>query len=132
MGDRANAVVKDGKDTGVFIYTHRSGYVLPLKVQKALQKKWRWNDVQYLTRIIYDEVVRGHERTETGFGLTTTIWDNGHKIIVVDPDNSQVLFVPEPEESDCGIFDSPASHSWTFEEYISLSPEQINKAFNGD
>lgn len=127
MGSRANVIVRDGEKTGVFIYTHWDGYKLPIKVQKALAKKWRWDDEMYLTRIIYDEVVKGNELTETGFGIGTHVGDNGHKIIIVDTRQQTVRLVTLQEN----IFQAKASHSWTFEEYILLSHDDINTAYNG-
>jgi hypothetical protein len=91
MGDRANVLVKaDDKDSGVYIYTHWSGEELPKLVQKALAKEWRWDDAQYLTRIIYDTVVGKEFGTETGFGISTQVGDGDDRVIEVNSDAETV------------------------------------------
>lgn len=113
MGDRANCVVKQNSyaDNGeVFLYTHWSGYELPAIVQSALRKRWRWDDESYLTRIIFNEMTKGHESTETGFGISTVVGDNSYDYIVVDPKNQEVRF----EDDDTRT----ANRKWTFEEFV--------------
>ena len=72
MGDRANVHVREsGEDSGVYLYTHWDGYKLPQTLRSALQKKWRWDDCPYLTRIIFDETTKGQNGNETGFGISS-------------------------------------------------------------
>lgn len=89
MGDRGNVRVVDG-DFSVYLYSHWGGSDLPFDVQKALAKEWRWTDPAYLTRIIFEVLIEGQEHTETGFGISNSICDNEHPIIVVDCDKQQV------------------------------------------
>lgn len=128
MGDRANVVVKNSNTIGVWIYTHWGGYELAGRVQKALAKKWRWDDESYLTRIIYDEVVRGSEREETGLGISTYMGDNEHKIVVVCVNEQRVKFVIEGND----VYIDKGVHSWTFEEFINLSADDLEKTYNRD
>ena len=94
MGDRANCIVhqnwwKSDKPP-VWLYTHWSGHQLLGMVQRAIQKRWRWNDPAYLTRIIFDVMTEGRQGEETGFGISTFPQDNEHPYVVVDPREQEV------------------------------------------
>ena len=85
MGDRANVLVKDGQtDSGVYLYTHWEGTELPKILRDALAKKWRWQDVAYLTRIIFCEMVKGSEGEETGYGISSFVTDGEGRTLTVD------------------------------------------------
>lgn len=127
MGDRANVFVreklKDGV-VGVYLYTHWAGRELAQTVHNALTKKWRWDDSPYLTRIIFDEMTKDDHGGETGYGISATMGDNGHKIIVVDPDKERIGFCSEGAEKTPGL-----ELLWTFEEYVALSSEELGQAY---
>ena len=69
MGDRGQVHIKD---EGVWLYTHWEATELLDNVKRALSKRWRWNDPEYLARIIFDEMVGGYHGEETGFGISTS------------------------------------------------------------
>jgi hypothetical protein len=98
MGDRGN--IKIG---GVYLYTHWGGSEIKQTLQKALKKKWRWDDESYLARIIFCEMIRGEESGETGFGISTGIVDNEYDILEVDVANQTV---------------QEGKRKWSFEEFI--------------
>lgn len=103
MGARAQVSIQcNEKDPAVYIYTHWGTESLKEDVQTALAKKWRWNDYEYLTRIIYDTVVGTEAGTETGYGIGTE--EHGDIELLV-----QIL--PGQKVKIGGI-------SWTFEEYL--------------
>lgn len=107
MGDRANILVKeDERDSGVYLYTHYGGSNLPQTLQKALAKKWRWDDSEYLTRIIFDCMSNGCQGQETGFGISTTVGDGEDRIAEVDVNKQEVHI---------------GSETWSFEEFIGLA-----------
>lgn len=82
MGDRGNIIVKD-RDSTVYLYSHWTGSDLPDVLKSALKRgKSRWNDGQYLARIIFCEMVKGSEMDETGFGISSTIGDGGTDLVV--------------------------------------------------
>lgn len=98
MGDRANVYVKDG-DTGVYLYTHWSGYELPETVRTALARcEGRESDGPYLARIVFCEMVKGDEEGTTGYGISTRLCDNEHPIVVLDPMARTVAFSEEGNE----------------------------------
>ena len=83
MGDRGNVQLSYDDGSEIYIYAHWHGSVLAQRVRSALAKKWRWDDPQYLARIIYDEVVGDEFGEETGFGLSTEIGDGDVRITVL-------------------------------------------------
>lgn len=87
MGARAQVQVvpKWGEGT-VFLYTHNDSGNLPKVVARGLDRgRGRWGDSEYLTRIIFNEMTRGREFEETGFGIGTSAHgDLDYPPIVVD------------------------------------------------
>jgi len=157
MGDRANVVIKETyqeKTNYVFLYTHWRGYSLPHLVQAALQRRCRWSDGAYLTRIIFDGMTDGEQGGELGFGIWPSICDNEHKLIVVDPEELRIGFTGNPtwearasatgvpremigylrwRRSEADTYKDPSPEDvkswWTFEEYCTLTEEEIRKAY---
>ena len=68
MGDRGQVLIED---TGVYLYTHWGASDLLKDVKRALSKKWRWDDPEYLGRIIFDEMIDDQQKTELSFGIGT-------------------------------------------------------------
>lgn len=86
MGDPANITIRCGGEQ-VSLYTHWSGTEAPENLRRALARKLRWHDAPYLARIIFCEIIKGHEADETGFGIWPTASD---REIVVDVDKQRV------------------------------------------
>ena len=83
------------KNSGVYLYTHWTGDGLKDIVKEALAKNWRWDDEEYLTRIIFDVLTEGDHGSETGYGIGTEIHgDLDNPLITVDVDN-QAIYVGE-------------------------------------
>jgi hypothetical protein len=90
MGDRANIVIKSGEEQ-VCLYTHYDGYRLTTILQAAMiHGESRWEDFQYLTRIIFCEMIKGMEEGLTGYGITQNIHAGGENVIVVDVDAQSI------------------------------------------
>ena len=118
MGDRANVHVRhDDLDSGVYLYTHWRGSELPRILRDALARKERWNDCQYLTRIIFCNMIEGEEDGSTGFGISSIIGDGDSRILWVDSSSQTV---------------TRNSKTWTFREYISLTLEEIEEVWYGN
>jgi hypothetical protein len=107
MGDRANVYVKQA---GVYLYTHWGGTELPQQLQKALAKRWRWNDESYLTRVIFDTMSEGEQGKETGFGIASWVGDGDDRVLTVDTDKQTVSI-------------STSGTVYTFDEYIKGTPD---------
>lgn len=95
MGARANIRVRqqyreNGAGEFVYLYSHWGGEELAVELKRALARKQRWDDGPYLTRIIFCEMVKGKESSETGFGISTSECDNNYNIITVDPGKGEV------------------------------------------
>ena len=104
MGDRANVMVTSEHYGETYLYTHWGAHSLCEDVQRALAKKWRWNDPSYLTRIIFEEMVGERDRfTETGYGISARIGDPGQFIIEIDVDRQTVT------KDGC---------TWSFEDFL--------------
>lgn len=117
MGDRANVYISDpAGDSGVYLYTHSGGTGLPVVVQKALRRRLRWDDAPYLTRIIFDAMTAGYQGEETGFGISGSMGDSNHNVIVVDPDSQRIWTA-----SDDGEELLPLSEPLSFEAFCGLS-----------
>jgi hypothetical protein len=116
MGDRANIAVLQGDGSAVVLYTHSGGWNLPEKLHEAINRRARWDDTQYLSRIIFDAMSDGCQGEETGFGITTKVWDNGHPILVVDPDNGNIYTTHEKDLE----FKTPLGQTLTFDAFAAL------------
>lgn len=116
MGDRANIYLTTtaAPERGLYLYTHWSGYEWPEELREALLfGEGRWNDSQYLARIITSRVFRDLVDDQTGGGLSLDIGDNEYPITVVDLDARTVSFAPE------GMHQDPKewTHTKSFADY---------------
>lgn len=130
MGDRGLVNIKeDSEDKGVFLYTHWDGTDLPFIVQKALKKQWRWDDPNYLTRIIFCCMVPIIDWDEEhGYGIATTICLPDHLIIVVNVDTKTIGFVKESDYN--ADNEGRVCKTWTFEEYICIEEDVIKNYYH--
>lgn len=104
----------------MWFYSHWSGDTHADAVRRALKFQSRWNDDQYLARIIFDAFVPKKSHGEdTGFGISTSIGDNEHPIVVVDIPKQWVYFIEESQlDNDGRVPDNyiPKKY-WAFEEF---------------
>ena len=116
MGDRANVKVLDRSDDKVhevYLYTHYDGQDLPLMVRDALERGIdRWDDVQYLTRVIFCEMIQDDVMGSTGYGITAREYDGG-RTVIVDPDKSEITL--------------KGGKVYSFNEFAKMNKEQILK-----
>jgi len=110
MGDRANIKVTGCGD--VYLYTHWNGYELPKILKQALIRgRDRWDDPQYLARIIFCEMVRGYEMENSGYGISGECGDGEDRIITVNSENKTVEW--------------PFGHFESMENYIKIPDEEL-------
>lgn len=88
MGDRGQVLVlqRGSKDAGVYLYTHWGASDLVQDVEKAIAKKWRWNDPDYLARIIFDVMTAECHGEETGYGIGIEMAGDIWRLVKVDCD----------------------------------------------
>jgi len=89
MGERSNIVIVNdaeapGEPQRVWLYGHWMGEDSIGHAAHGL-RSGRVSDGAYLTRIIFSSMVAHDIRGETGFGISTTMVDNGYPIIVINP-----------------------------------------------
>jgi len=95
MGDRAQVLIED---EGVYLYTHWEGSKLENTVKRAIGKRQRWNDPEYLARIIFDEMIGDDQGNETGYGIGGTEHGDIRTLIKVNCAN-QTITIGEKIES---------------------------------
>jgi len=103
MGDRANVKISDRYSGDLYLYTHWAGTELPETVQRALKRRERWDDMPYLARIVFCEMVKGNEDGATGFGISAKPCDGDDRIVEVSEDGVKLN-----------------GRRYTFEEYLAL------------
>lgn len=108
MGDRANVKIVQKYCGEVFLYTHWRGSELPTTIQTAMKRgEGRWNDAQYLARILFCEMVKGRPEGEnTGYGISSIVGDGDFRILTVDCGSQEVEF--------------PDGRMMSFQEFIDL------------
>ena len=85
MGDRSNIVVMQDNNQSVWLYGHWMGEDAISVVGEVLNKKLRWTDAPYLTRMLFSKMTENAFDEETGFGISTAMQDNEYPIIVLNP-----------------------------------------------
>jgi len=94
MGDRAqvHGVAHKNKEYNhdVWLYTHWHGTELPEIVARAISRGERWQDAEYLTRIIFSEMVKGEIDGETGYGIGNHQHGDVYRVITVDVDEQTI------------------------------------------
>lgn len=83
MGARAQVKIEE-HGAAVYLYTHWGAGSIVETVKTALRKKWRWTDSEYLTRIIFCQMVKGDEEGETGFGIGTGVHGDIEILVTVN------------------------------------------------
>lgn len=95
-------------DTNVYLYTHWGAPNLVGDVREALAKKWRWDDPEYLARIIFEVMIEGQEGTETGFGIGTHMHGDIDVLITINCSEKRVRVSSYGKED----------YEQTFEEFV--------------
>jgi len=81
MGARTQVFIKD---TGVYLYSHwGSGNILKT-VKKALARKQRWSDPEYLARIVFETMIGNNSGSAVGFGVGTTMHSDIDNLVTID------------------------------------------------
>jgi len=111
LGTRAQVkVVSDCEhEAPVFLYQHYDGDQLLKTVKKAIRKKQRWNDFEYLCRIIFSEMIKDYINDETGYGIGTNVHSDLDYLIVVDLKTQTI--------TECNYYDT-ITEEITFQEVV--------------
>ena len=121
MGDRANVLILDdfNGDQGIYIYSHWGGEELHQVAINQLGSdvaRDRWSDGQYLTRILVHRILNriASDEDSIGAGLSVSIGDNEHDILVIDPATQRVSFRQEGSELGRIEADEGAPFEWAY------------------
>lgn len=90
MGDRAQVHFVD---TGVWLYTHWDAYELIETVQRALARKLRWTDTEYLARIVFCEMCKGDYDGEMGYGIGRGQHSDVYRVVEINCKEAEVAVV---------------------------------------
>lgn len=104
-----------------YLYTKDRGWETFVILKNALGRgQKQWNDEQYLSRIIFCEMLKGSNLDDTqGFGISSFVGDNLLPIFVVDTLNNRVLMEDGRALNTCPII----GFSWTFNDFLNLESD---------
>lgn len=120
MGCRGQVKIKDDYGDGsVYLYTHWGAEELKEDVALALARRKRWDDSEYLARIIFDQM-KGNDVGHLSFGISTSEHEDNEQLITIDCKNQQVSWwkIHTWEEDQDEEEDSDGLESCSFEEYV--------------
>ena len=129
MGDSAKIYLRDTEDTsGMYLYTHDGAQCWPDRLQDALRfGKPRWDDPNYLSRIIATQVFADLVNSVLGGGLSTEMGDNdGYPLLCVVFPGQRVGLCDAQVCDDCSewIVDPHDMSNWryvvSFQEFCDL------------
>lgn len=113
MGDQGNIIIREDGAPDLFLYSHWSGYKLHIIAQNALALNDRWDDSQYLARIVFCAMLDGNIGT-TGFGISTVMGDGDGQCVVIDVSEQKV-------------YTGEGIDGWSFTDYITLNPDTLER-----
>jgi hypothetical protein len=95
MGARTNIEIKFANEPSIYIYSHWGGEGgLRQDLRRAISRRQRWNDEQYLTAIILREVLRDNLDKETSVGVAPYPGEEEYTTTVVDIPSQTVDGIP--------------------------------------
>ena len=107
------------KNSGVFLYQHMDGANLPIEVANALLLNERWDDEDYLARIVFDTMKDQSNYPTTGYGIGTVEHGDIEYLVVLDVENQTV-------EVKTWLLDNLVSvWAGSFSDFISLGQQQL-------
>ena len=86
-----NAAAPTSDEKPVVLYTHWHAKRMMYDLITTLEKKERWNDAAYLSRMIFCEMVKDNLHNTTGFGILTDNVGDAEEEIIVDIDRQEVI-----------------------------------------
>jgi len=115
MGDRGQVKFiftsygkkKDKDKECVYFYTHWSASELEDTVRRALARRQRWDDDEYLARIIFSEMIKDEVDEEAGYGIGHSEHGGIWKLVTVNCNDQtvEVYNKSDDEESTCCSFE---------------------------
>lgn len=90
MGERNMIYLKNDE---IYLYSHWDSVKDLIEILRLalIRGKERWDDVEYLNRIIFCEMIKDDVLSLTGFGISTSIFD-GQIVLRVDIKKKEVEY----------------------------------------
>lgn len=91
MGSRAQILIED---EGVYLYTHWGADNLKEDLKAILdtsKARNRWNDPEYLARIIFSEMIKNDINGETGFGIGSSEHGDIQLLIILNVKDNTII-----------------------------------------
>lgn len=114
MGDRATTIIRVEGRADLYLYRHWGGYKQETVVRSVLARRLRWDDPDYLARMVFSAMVKDDIDEDTGYGIGTASTESEYIRIVLRPDNCTVEFEP----SDYGGHNGFPRPPMSFEEFL--------------
>jgi len=111
MGDRANVCVQE-RGERVYLYTHWGAEGLIDAVRDAIKLGWRWDDGQYLARIVFQACLPD-TLSEAGWGISAVVGDGADRVLVLDAD-TQTVWVEDTLDG------MPSTRHMSFKDFAGL------------
>lgn len=94
MGDRGQIAIKMRDAGRVYLYTHWRGSDIPNMLREAMKYgRERWGDPEYLSRIIFVEMLGTDTNGRDGYGIgLEQHGDIGHPVPVLDCDTQMITW----------------------------------------
>ena len=91
MGDRGQVKLVEGGDA-IFLYTHWGAADLLSDVANALERgRERWDDPEYLNRIIFSEMIQDDVMDLTGYGIGSHQHDDVWRVVTINHNINKVM-----------------------------------------
>ena len=111
MSTRAQVKIISKEDKyKIYLYQHYDGYDLINTVKKAISLNLRWNDPEYLTRIIFSHMIANDVYGEYGYGIG--LYEHGDitYLVVVDIDKQIIMHQEVNRTYNADYTNSKVSH----------------------
>lgn len=95
----------------VYLYAHTGAPSITKVVHDALSKRKRWDDPDYLARMIFCEMIpREHWESDLGYGIGSVLYTSTNVLISVDTQRQRVIVQ--------SALNKHESHSYTFDSFV--------------
>lgn len=106
-------------DGRVYLYTHHSASSLVRDVFNALSERKRWDDADYLTKMVFCRMIPMEcWMDETGYGIGTQLYADVNLLITLDT-VKQIITIQS-------AIDKHYKYCLSFEEFVTSYLEQAN------
>jgi hypothetical protein len=106
-----------GKYGAVFLYTHEHAKNVIRTVHNVLSRRKYWDDEDYLTSMLFRELVKNEKNSETdGYGIGRELYVNANLILTLDIEKQKLCIT--------SINDGRNHHYMDFDVFINGFSEQ--------